>query len=150
MHWSYVFLALTHRCDIVNWISEYISASSLLQVMTCHLFGVMLWTHLPLDKMATISQMIFSNFVNEKFCILIQISLKFLSKSAIDNNPALAYSAPSHYLNQCRPYSLTHICGTRGRWVNSSWPDVTYMWCEKQLSFALWCIYSWQIPLFLL
>ena len=26
--------------------------------------------------------------------------------------------ATSHYLNQCWPDSLTHICGTRGRWVN--------------------------------
>ena len=28
-------------------------------------------------------------FVNEKFCILIRISLKFVSKGLIDNNPAL-------------------------------------------------------------
>ena len=30
-----------------------------------------------------------SIFMNEKFCILIQISLKFVPKVAIDNNPAL-------------------------------------------------------------
>ena len=28
-------------------------------------------------------------FMNEKFCILIEISLKFVPKSPIDNNPAL-------------------------------------------------------------
>ena len=28
-------------------------------------------------------------FVNEEFCILIQISLKFVPKGPIDNNPAL-------------------------------------------------------------
>ena len=28
-------------------------------------------------------------FVNEKFCILIKISLKFVSEGPIDNNPAL-------------------------------------------------------------
>ena len=28
-------------------------------------------------------------FVNEKFCILIEISLKFVPKGLIDNNPAL-------------------------------------------------------------
>ena len=28
-------------------------------------------------------------FVNEKFCILIKISLKFVPKVLIDNNPAL-------------------------------------------------------------
>ena len=31
-----------------------------------------------------------------------------------------ADQATSHYLNQCWPDSLTHICGTRGRWVNST------------------------------
>ena len=29
-------------------------------------------------------------FANEKFCILIKISLKFVPKGPIDNNPALA------------------------------------------------------------
>ena len=28
-------------------------------------------------------------FMNEKFCILIKISLKFVPKGPIDNNPAL-------------------------------------------------------------
>ena len=28
-------------------------------------------------------------FINEKFCILIKISLKFIPKDSIDNNPAL-------------------------------------------------------------
>ena len=41
--------------------------------------------------MAAISQSMFSNafFFNEKFSILIQVSLKFVPKSPIDNNPAL-------------------------------------------------------------
>ena len=30
-----------------------------------------------------------SIFVNEKFCILIKISLKFVAKGPLDNNPAL-------------------------------------------------------------
>ena len=48
-------------------------------------------THLSLEKMAAISQAIFSNafFVNEKFCILIKISLKFGLKSPIGNKAAL-------------------------------------------------------------
>ena len=44
-------------------------------MMDCH---NLVLTHLPLDKMAAISQMIFS--VNEKFCILIKISFKFVPK----------------------------------------------------------------------
>ena len=61
--------------------------------------------------------------VNEEICILIKISLKFVPKDPIDNNPALVQImvwrriATSHYLNQCWPDSLTHLCGTRGIWV---------------------------------
>ena len=40
-----------------------------------------------LDKMATISQRIFSG--EPKYCILIKISLKFVPRGPIDNNPAL-------------------------------------------------------------
>ena len=43
--------------------------------------------------------------MNEKFCILINISLNFFPKGPIDNNPALV---------QCWPDSLW---STRGRWV---------------------------------
>ena len=45
----------------------------------------------PMDKMAAISQTIFSDafFVNKKFCILIEISLKFPPKGPIAENPAL-------------------------------------------------------------
>ena len=48
-------------------------------------------SHLPLDKMAAIpAEDIFRRiFVNEKFCILITNSLKFVPKVPIDNNPAL-------------------------------------------------------------
>ena len=46
----------------------------------------------PPGKMAAISQTIFSDlciFVTEDFCILIKISLKFVPKVPIDNDPAL-------------------------------------------------------------
>ena len=47
-------------------------------------------THLSLDKMAAISQMIFQMHYREwKFYILIKISLKFVPKDPIDNNPGL-------------------------------------------------------------
>ena len=48
-------------------------------------------THLPLDKMATIfTDNIFRRiFVNEKFCILIKISPKFVPMGPINNNLAL-------------------------------------------------------------
>ena len=61
--------------------------------------------------------------MNEKFCILIQISLKFFPKGAIDNKLVLvlwlgAEQATSHYLNQYWPSSRTRICSTWGRWIN--------------------------------
>ena len=48
-------------------------------------------THLALDKMAAIlADDIFKCiFVNKKISILIEISLKFVPKGPIDNNPAL-------------------------------------------------------------
>ena len=62
-------------------------------------------------------------FVNEKFCILIEISLMFFPWGAIDNNPALVQMMASHWVGD-KPLSetiltssLTHICGTRVRWV---------------------------------
>ena len=48
-------------------------------------------THLHLDKMAAISHhdIFRCIFMNEKICILIKISQKFVPKGSIDNNPAL-------------------------------------------------------------
>ena len=46
----------------------------------------------PLDKMAAIyfaDNFYTCIFVNEKFCILIEISLKVVPKGLINNNPAL-------------------------------------------------------------
>ena len=47
--------------------------------------------HLPLDNMAAIlaDDNFKCIFLNEKFCILIRISLKLVPKGPIDNNPAL-------------------------------------------------------------
>ena len=53
--------------------------------------GKWAFTHLPLDKMAAIlaDDIFRCIFVNEKFIILIKISLKFVPKGPIDNNAAL-------------------------------------------------------------
>ena len=70
--------------------------------------------------------------MNEKFCILIKVSPKFVPKCPIDNNPALVQIMAWHQIG-ARPLSepmltdsLTHVCGTRGWWVNSSWHSDTY------------------------
>ena len=47
-------------------------------------------TQLPLDKMDAIWDNIFrSIFMNEIFCILNKISMKFVPKGPINSNPAL-------------------------------------------------------------
>ena len=71
-------------------------------------------------------------FLNEKFCIFIWISLKFVPNGPIDKKWALVQlmawrrigSKPLPftllyftYLNQCWSSWPTHICSTRGRWV---------------------------------
>ena len=56
--------------------------------------------------------------VNEKFHILIEMSLKFVPMGPIGNNPSRLFGAkPLSEWMLTR--SLTHICGTRGRWGNS-------------------------------
>ena len=59
-------------------------------------------------------------FVNEKFCILLKISLKFVRKVPISNNPSLVQKMAWCWIGDkpCWPDTLTHICSTRGRWVN--------------------------------
>ena len=59
--------------------------------MTQHLTCDMQLTHFPLNKMATISQTMYSEvfFVNEKLSILIHIPLKFVPKGPFDNKAAL-------------------------------------------------------------
>ena len=66
-------------------------------------------------------------FLYDNSCILIEISLNCVAKSPIDNSAALVQVmawrriAISHYQNKCWPNSLTHICGTRRRWVYRHW-----------------------------
>ena len=65
--------------------------------------------------------------MNEKFCILIQISLKFVPKGPIYNKAALVQvmawhqigNKPETMLAQCTD---ANIFSTRGSWVNSSRP----------------------------
>ena len=68
---------MSHSIDLVLW-----------NILTSALEGL---THLPLDKMAVISQTTFSSAISmiESFLILIQISLKVVPEGPIDNKAAL-------------------------------------------------------------
>ena len=63
---------------------------SLYMVSLTYLLNLLLNSS-PLDIMAAILQMIFSDefCMHEKICILIKISLKFVPKGSTDNTPAL-------------------------------------------------------------
>ena len=82
-------------------------------------------THLLLDIMAAIALTFRCIFVNENFYILIKISLKCVNKCQVHNNTELVKIMPWRRIGD-KPlsepmltrFSLTHICGTRGRWVN--------------------------------
>ena len=83
--------------------------------------------HLPMEINARhfADDIFWCIFVNEKFCILIKFSLKFVPNGPIDNNPALLQIMAWRRIGD-KPFSepmltdsLTCICGTRGRWVKS-------------------------------
>ena len=82
-------------------------------------------THLPLDKMAGISQTTYSKVFSWIKCLVFwfQWSLFLRIQLTIFQHWFRKWlgvdQATSHYLHQCWPNSLTHICGTRGRWVKS-------------------------------
>ena len=79
----------------------------------------------PLDKMATISQMTISNAFSwmKYFVFSFQLHWSLFKRVQLTLNQhgfrkwLGAEQATSHYLNQCWPSSLAHICGNRGRWV---------------------------------
>ena len=79
-------------------------------------------------------------FLNENVRILIKISLKFVPKGPINNNPALVQIMAWRRSGD-KPLSepmivslLTHICVTRPQWVNSrrdkQFNPVFYNWCN--------------------
>ena len=78
-------------------------------------------THLSLDKLAAnLANNFKCIFINEKFCISILISLKFLPRVQLTIGRYWfrqwfgADQVTHHYLSQRWPNSLTHICGNKG------------------------------------
>ena len=81
-------------------------------------------THWSLNKMADHLQIAFSNaFCDRKSCILITISLKFVSMGPANNNESAALephqTGDIHYLIQISPTSLDKNIVTRLHWVKS-------------------------------
>ena len=105
--------------------------------------------------------------MNEKYCILICISRKFIPEDAIDNKSALFQvmawrrTGDKPLSETMLPSSLTHICATRGRWVNSpcgglwhqiclmlpwklrTWLGLLFSWLTPEVSFKIKTFFSW-------
>ena len=84
-------------------------------------------------------------FMNENVRISINISLKFVSMSLINNIPALVQLMAWHRPGD-KPLSeammvnsLTHICVTRPQWVNSTWDKtnqhntILFLYVERRM-----------------
>ena len=75
-------------------------------------------------------------FVNENWLIPIKISLKFVPKGPINNNPALvqimAWRRPGDkpLSEPMMVRSATHICVTRPQWVKPSGCEDWYIWMK--------------------
>ena len=96
----------------------------------------------PLDKMAAIlaDDNLKCIFLNENDRTLIQISLKFVPRSPIDNNSALVQVMAWRRTGD-KPFPelmLTHICGTMGRRVNSSCSEQSGSSFSSPTSEGLW------------
>ena len=82
-------------------------------------------------------------FLNENVWVPIEISLKFVPKASINNNPSLdqimAWRRPGDnpLSEPMMVSSLTHICVTRPQWVNSFPPSAAYI--HQWIGSALAC-----------
>ena len=135
-NWAWVQLAWL---DFLPW------AISCWPLVSSHL------THLPLDKMAAIlaDDNFKCIFFNENDGILIQILLKFVPKSSIDNKPSLvqvmAWRRPGDKpLSEPMMVRLpTHICITRPQWGKQCGRD---SWGFQLLEWSLKFNYADVIP----
>ena len=80
------------------------------------------------------------HFLNEKFCILIRISLKFVPQGPIDNKWALVrvmawrWIGGKQLTDQGWSGSLMHICGTRGDELMAE-----LLLCKLGQHYCFWC-----------
>ena len=98
----------------VKWLKDFLSyhASMLTTAKSLWGHGFFSFNSSALDKMTVVSHIFRSFFINEKFCVLITILLKCVTKDLIDNNSELVEIIDWRRIGD--DPVLTHICGTRG------------------------------------
>ena len=117
--------------------------------------------HLPLDKMAAILQKIFWDPFSWKkmFVFGLKYHWSLFLRIRLTTTQHWfwkwlgAEEATSHYLTQCWPNSLMHICSTKGRWVNCLTTGYIFfqyliLICnvipyECNISLSNYCVYWW-------
>ena len=89
--------------------------------------GPLVLTHLPLDKMAAISQTTFSNAFSwmKSFVFWFKFRRSLFLRVQLTISQHWFRKWLGADLDQCLPTSPTHICGTRVRWVKAAW-----CWCK--------------------
>ena len=101
-------------------------------------------------------------FLNENVIISIKISLKFVPKGSINNNPALVQkmawrrSDDKPIFEPMMVSLLTHICVIRPQWVhgamcrsiNVSWVNLTGIWIQLLFNTCVYILRTyWYIPI---
>ena len=126
--WDHLMFCEMHKNLAEHGYFKYRSASWQSMCTIPSKFQAHIWqllAHLPLEEMATISQMTFSNAFSWmkrfefwlKICRSVFLRVQLTIAKHWFRLWLGTFSAPSHYFDWCSPNSLTHICGIRGRWV---------------------------------
>ena len=133
-----------HMVSFVNWFLWGCKFGDVMFVMTDLPYVLeirgwlcirLIFNSFPLDKMAAILEMRCSNAFRwmESFIFWFKFhcSLFVCTQLTISQHWFRLWLgakwATSHYLSQCWPSSLMHICSTRGTWVNSLRPSDAYI-----------------------
>ena len=147
MHWSYIFLALTHRFEMRAWKSNHIPYIVCYVIahpcfnFRCSIINLAFNTLRPRQNGHRFADDTFKRiFLNENVRILIKISLKYVPKGPINNIPALVQIMAWRRSGD-KPLSepmivslLTHIRVTWPQWVKSWHGSViashNYVWMK--------------------
>ena len=126
-HWWPFYICICHNSSI--WWTSYFQSQQYNRSA-----GLLVNSFLPRQNGRPFADDILTwIFLNEKFRILIQISLKFVPKDPIGNKSAMVQvmawrrTGDKSLHESMLSHSLTHICGTRERWVNVHTDEYTFL-----------------------
>ena len=120
------YISYAKYASVYHWMVDVKLHISLIFPWGCDELTHLPWTKWPTSWQTTISDA-FSWMTMIEFWFEFHWSLFPGAQLTINQHLfrkwLVAEQATSHYLKQCWPSSLTHICGTSGRWVNYLFPS---------------------------